>query len=165
MSDDAVDDFLNQLDQIQKPITVVWYGDHLPGIYNGNSMRKYNLPMHETDYFIYSNSYAIKHGQGTKKLEQATDYTDPNGFIPLALEQMGQQVTPYTALLTKAQQDLPAMARNSVGTDQNLYVDSKGKQVSTNKLTKQQKELVHDYRLMQYDLTAGKGYSRSTINK
>ena len=78
---------------------------------------------------------------------------------------MGQQVTPYSALLTKVQEELPAMAKNSVGSSENLYVNSKGKQVSDNQLTKKQQKLVHDYQLLQYDLTAGNGYSKAKINK
>jgi len=161
----SVKKFLDKLDQIKKPITVVWYGDHLPGIYDGASMKKYNVVKHETDYFVYSNSYALKHGYGTKKLTSATDYTDPNGFIPLALKQMKQQVTPYSALLTRVQEELPAMVKNSVGSSENLYVNSKGEQIKTSQLTKKQKQLIHDYQLLQYDLTAGKNYSKSKINK
>jgi len=128
-------------------------------------MNDYNVIQHETDYFIYSNKYAIDHNYGTKKLTDSTKITDPNGFIPLALKQMDQQVTPYYALLTKVQEKIPAMAKNSVGENENLYVDSNSKQVSTKYLTESQQKLLHDYKLVQYDLTVGKGYSKATINK
>lgn len=164
-TDTSTKEFLNKLDEIKKPITIVWYGDHLPGIYDGNSMSKYNVVQHETDYFIYSNKYAIEHNYGTKKLTDSTKYTDPNGFIPLALKQMKQKVTPYYALLTKVQEDAPAMAKNSTGKNESLYVNAHGKQVSAKQLTKKQKQIIHDYELVQYDLTAGKGYSKSVINK
>lgn len=164
-TDEATQAFLDKLDQLQKPITVVFYGDHLPGLYGKNSMSKYNVVQHETDYFVYSNKYALEHNYGTQKIDQSTKVTDPNGFIPLALKQMKQQVTPYYALLTKVQEDLPAMAKNSVGKSEDLYVNSQGKQVSDKSFTKQQKQLLHDYKLVQYDLTVGKGYSQKTINK
>lgn len=164
-TDIATKAFLDQLDAINKPITVVFYGDHLPGLYK-NSMSKYNVIQHETDYFIYSNTYALEHGYGTKKLTENTEVTDPNSFIPLALKQMQQQVTPYYALLTEVQEKLPAMAKNSVGKNENLYVDSTtGKRVNQKSLTKEQRQLIHDYKLVQYDLTVGKGYSRASINK
>ncbi len=164
-TDDSTQAFLDKLDKIKKPITVVWYGDHLPGLYAKNSMKKYNVVQHETDYFIYSNKYAIDHGKGTRKLTDSTEVTDPNGFIPLALKQMQQKVTPYYALLTKVQEEIPAMAKNSVGKNENLYVDADSKQVTTKDLTDKQKKLLHDYKLVQYDLTVGKGYSKKTINK
>ncbi|KRL44932.1 hypothetical protein FD29_GL001444 [Companilactobacillus mindensis DSM 14500] len=165
ITDTSTQKFLNELDKINKPITIVWYGDHLPGIYDGNSMSKYDIVQHETDYFVYSNKYALEHGDATQKINDATQITDPNGFIPLALKQMKQKVTPYYALLTRVQEELPAMAKDSVGSNPNLYVDKNGKRVSSKDLTAKQKQLLKDYKLVQYDLTAGKDYSKSTINK
>ncbi|KRN99919.1 hypothetical protein IV57_GL002252 [Companilactobacillus kimchiensis] len=165
ITDVSTKNFLDKLDTINKPITIVWYGDHLPGIYDGDNITQHNVIEHETDYFIYSNKYALDHGYGTKKIEESTKVTDPNGFIPLALKQMQQKVTPYYALLTKVQENLPAMARNSVGTSGNLYVKDNGKQVTTGHLTNKQRQLIQDYKLVQYDLTAGKGYSKNSINR
>lgn len=56
-TDNAVKAFIREIDKINKPITIVFYGDHLPGIY-ANKMGKDGLKLHETDYFIYSNIYA-----------------------------------------------------------------------------------------------------------
>ncbi|WP_334331854.1 LTA synthase family protein [Companilactobacillus sp. HBUAS59544] len=162
-TDSSTKEFLEELDKLNKPVTVVWYGDHLPGIYDGNDIYKYNVQEHQTDYFIYSNKYAREHGDGTTKLNANTKVTDPNGFIPLALKQMDQKVTPYYALLTKVQEKVPAMAKNIDEGTNNLYVNENSK--SVDKLTKQQQKIVDDYKLVQYDLTAGKGYSKATINK
>lgn len=165
ITDVATKDFLNKLDAIDKPITVVWYGDHLPGIYDNNDMYTYNVPEHETDYFIYSNKYAREHNYGTTKLDDATQVTDPNGFIPLALKQMNQKVTPYYALLTRVQEEVPAMAKSISDNTNSLYVDKNSKEVDEKNLTSKQKKLIDDYKLVQYDLTAGNNYSKSTINK
>jgi len=164
-TDTSTKEFLDKLDALNKPVTVVWYGDHLPGIYDGNDIYKYNVVEHETDYFIYSNKYARDHGEGTTKLDSDTQVTDPNGFIPLALKQMNQKVTPYYALLTKVQEDVPAMAKSIDENTNNLYVNNKGKQVNEEQLTEKQKKIIHDYKLVQYDLTSGKGYIKATINK
>ena len=44
-TDEATANFLNELDGIDKPITVVFYGDHLPGIYNtANATRTMHSP-------------------------------------------------------------------------------------------------------------------------
>lgn len=164
-TDAATLSFLNQLDQIDKPITVVWYGDHLPGIYDGNNLYENNIVEHQTDYFIYSNKYARNHNYGTTKLTNATQVTDPNGFIPLALEQMNQKVTPYYALLTEIQQKVPAMAKSIDENSDGLYVDENSKEISKKDLTAEQKSLIADYKLVQYDLTAGQNYSKKLINK
>jgi len=165
ITDTETKDFLAKLDNIKKPITIVWYGDHLPGIYDNDNMYEYNVPEHETDYFIYSNKYARDHNYGTTKLTDATEVTDPNGFIPLALKQMDQKVTPYYALLTKVQEEVPAMAKNVAEGSNSLYVNKDSKEVTTKDMTAKQKKLIRDYELVQYDLTAGKNYSKANINK
>lgn len=161
LTDQSTAAFLKQLDQIKKPITVLWYGDHLAGIYAGDTMSKYNIPLHETDYFIYSNRYARQHG-ANQKIKQATHVVSPNTFSALVLAQMKQKVSPYYALITKVQQQLPAMALDVQGNKQGLWVDQTGKRVDQQNLTAQQKRLYHDYRLIQYDLTAGKQYVLKT---
>lgn len=165
ITDTATKDFLAKLDAIEKPITLVWYGDHLPGIYDNNDMFTYNVQEHQTDYFIYSNKYAREHNYGTTKIDDAKQVTDPNGFIPLALKQMNQKVTPYYALLTKVQEEVPAMAKNFSDNTNSLYVNQNSKAVNEKDLTAKQKKLIQDYKLVQYDLTVGKNYTRKTINK
>ena len=56
-TDKYVAGFIERLEAIDKPITLVFYGDHLPGMY-ANDMTKDGLNLHETDYFIYSNKVA-----------------------------------------------------------------------------------------------------------
>lgn len=43
-----------------------------------------------------------------------------------------------------------------------LYLDANGNVVSKKELSSQQKKLLNDYRLIQYDMTAGKNYLSST---
>lgn len=157
-TDKAVKQFIKQINKIQKPITVVFYGDHLPGIYN-NSMAKDGTKLHETDYFIYSNTYAREHGART--LTSNTKVVSPNDFMAMVAEQTNSKVTPYLALMTKVYEDLPAV---SINTGQNnstaslQFTNSKGQVVKYSQLTKKQKRLWQDYKLVQYDLTAGKQY-------
>lgn len=80
----------------------------------------------------------------------------------MALEQTNSKVTAYQALLTKIYQELPAITINYSGDDGFELIDQNGKQVSEKKLTKKQKELLKDYQLIQYDMSAGKGYSLET---
>lgn len=58
-TDKVVARFIKQIDKIKKPITLVLYGDHLPGIYSIDTNK---LESREADYFIYSNKYARSHG-------------------------------------------------------------------------------------------------------
>lgn len=109
-TDRYVAEFIKQINQIQQPITIVFYGDHLPGIYYNNDMIKDGLPLHETDYFIYSNSYAQKHG-ALKKMK-ISQLVSPNDFPALVAKQTNAKVNGYLAFLTKLQEKLPAMSTN-----------------------------------------------------
>ncbi|NRO06343.1 hypothetical protein IMAU30078_01114 [Lactobacillus helveticus] len=97
-TDKAVAKAIDEINNISRPITLVFYGDHLPGLYK-NNMKKDGLALHKTDYFIYSNKAAIK--QGAKRLKEHTKYVAPNDFIAMVLKQTNSKVTPYQALLTK----------------------------------------------------------------
>ncbi|MCI1890935.1 MAG: sulfatase-like hydrolase/transferase [Schleiferilactobacillus harbinensis] len=163
-TDTATKRFLDELDQIDRPITVLFYGDHLPGIYPGELMAQYGVQLHQADYFIYSNKTALEQaGEVTN-----TQVSAPNYFSPMVFARMNTEVTPYLALLTAVQEGLPAMSAptntnqdtNNVNLG-NQWTDAKGQVVAEDKLTKDQKQLISDYRMIQYDETAGSNYARN----
>ncbi|MDC4186685.1 sulfatase-like hydrolase/transferase, partial [Loigolactobacillus coryniformis] len=51
-TDKALKQFIAEIDKVDKPVTVVWYGDHLAGLYKSSLMDKYPIQLHQTDYFI-----------------------------------------------------------------------------------------------------------------
>lgn len=161
-TDQETADFLNQLDQIDKPITVIFYGDHLPGIYDTADMDKNNKTvLHETDYFIWSNSVSTSHD--TKVNPITTAYTSSNYFMPLAAEHMNAKVSPYLAMLTELQQEVPAMSRmigtnGGIGQGKATYLDHAGNNIKAAALSAKAKGLLKDYKLVQYDQTVGKNY-------
>lgn len=164
LTDKATTKFLSQLDSLDKPVTVVFYGDHLPGIYSTASEdTKNSLALHETDYFIWSNKASGR--QGVKSSDAA--YSSPNFFMAQAAEQTDAKVSPYLAFLTDLHGKVSAMEPPVVnkiqGWDripegQPIYLDAKGHPMAANDFDKKTKQLMHDYRLIQYDITAGKGY-------
>ena len=160
-TDKAVAKFIKQIDALNKPVTLVFYGDHLPGIYS-NNMQKDGVLLHETDYFIYSNKYAVSHG--AKKVLNVKKLVSPTDFIALVAKQTNSKVNGYIALLTKVFKKLPAISTNPTMNTTNSYntratfVTSSGKVLKLNQLSKKKQKLFHEYQLMQYDLTAGKQY-------
>lgn len=160
-TDDALRSWIQQLNQLKQPVTVVWYGDHLPGIYSGLLMGRHGVKMHETNYFIYQNAAAKKADAGADIMPHRI--VSPNEFPALAFNVMNVKVSPYIALLTKEARELPAMSLPTNGTARNnsahqggmTFVNEHGKAV---KLTKKQQQILHDYQLVQYDLTAGHHY-------
>lgn len=159
-TDKAVAKAIDEINNMSRPITLVFYGDHLPVLYK-NNMKKDGLALHKTDYFIYSNRAAIK--QGAKQLKEYIKYVAPNDFIAMVLKQTNSKVTPYQALLTKVWQELPTFSVDSTGTSSKpQFVNQKGKIVKYSSFTAKQKKLWHEYLLVQYDLTAGKNYVKNT---
>ncbi|OZG58104.1 LTA synthase family protein [Bifidobacterium tissieri] len=165
-TDEATKAFLDQLDNIDKPITVIFYGDHLPGAYASASENTDNsVALHETDYFIWSNKASGSHG--TKLPDSTTAYTSPNYFMAQAAEHMNAKVSPYLAFLTQLHDKVPAMeppvvnkiqSWSRIPDGQALYLDKDGNRVDITQADKATRQLLEDYRLIQYDITAGKGY-------
>ncbi|EJO06241.1 LTA synthase family protein [Oenococcus oeni] len=51
-TDNSTKWFIKKINKIKKPITIVWYGDHLPGIYDSEISNPNNmLSLHETELF------------------------------------------------------------------------------------------------------------------
>lgn len=168
ITDQATQEFLNELDALDKPVTVVFYGDHLPGIYSSASEDDNNsLALHLTDYFIWSNK--VSGSQGNKASDAA--YSSPNFFVAQAADHMNAKVSPYLAFLTEMHSKIAAMEPPVVnkiqGWDripegQNIYLDQNGNPMSTDDFDKETKQLLADYKLIQYDITAGKNYLKDT---
>ena len=168
ITDQATQEFLDELDALDKPVTVVFYGDHLPGIYSSASEDGNNsLALHLTDYFIWSNKASSS--QGNKASDAA--YSSPNFFVAQAADHMNAKVSPYLAFLTEMHSKIAAMEPPVVnkvqGWDripegQNIYLDQNGNPMSTDDFDKETKQLLADYKLIQYDITAGKNYLKDT---
>ena len=117
-----------KLEGIDKKITVVFYGDHLPGLYPQTMFNDNPELQYLTDYFIWSN-------HGTAK----DDYplVNSSDFPAELLAHTKSRVSPYYALLTEV------LNKASVDKDK---LDSGGKQIA------------NDLKMIQYDLTEGKRY-------
>ncbi|GFH42411.1 hypothetical protein Hs30E_09620 [Lactococcus hodotermopsidis] len=147
ITDTATQNFLAQLEQLNKKIAVVFWGDHLPGIYQGNKEFVKNFTMnksHLTDYFIWSNYQT----EMVKK-----EVIAPYNFTSLLLEKTNSYVSPYYAFETELLNKVPAIEMSDVIEDnQKVTAESKYQ------FSKEQKQLLKDYKLIQYDLTNGKQY-------
>ena len=166
ITDQATAEFLDQLDALDEPVTVIFYGDHLPGIYETAYADENNaVTLHETDYFIWSNAASESHD--VKLPAQTSDYTSSNYFVSSAAEHMNAKVSPYLAFLTMAHDEVPALSRiimktGGLGEGTTTCLDAQGNVVDMDSLASDASQLLEDYRLVQYDLTAGKGYLYQT---
>ncbi|ERL64649.1 LTA synthase family protein [Schleiferilactobacillus shenzhenensis] len=146
-TDAALKHLIAQVNRMKRRVTIVFYGDHLPGIYafkqdNTQKMKQYDNILHQSDYFIYSNF---------KTAKQNRPVASANMFTPLMLAQTDSQVSPYYALLTQMADSVPAIEHGK-------YMNEKGEYIASVALSSAQKKLLHDYLLVQYDVTTGKNY-------
>jgi len=166
-TDQATEAFLQELDQLNRPVTVVWYGDHSAGLF-GNDLDSPadRLASYETQYFIYSNAAARGHGT----ILDNSAYSSSNFFIAQTAEQTSSKVSPFIALLTLLHEQFAAMGvsvanatattveANQRSSGDLLLLDSKGQPIDPGSLTAAQQQLLDDYRLVQYDIVAGNHY-------
>lgn len=127
-TDSSTKEFLDKLSKVNKRITVVFYGDHLPGLYPDSAFKGDPKNKYQTDYFIWSN---FKTPKMNYPLVNSSDFTAE------LFKQTNSKVSPYYALLTEVLD--------------NASVDK-------DKLNEKQKEVAEDLKLIQYDITLGKGY-------
>lgn len=162
-TDKATNSFLQELNKIDSPITVVFYGDHLPGIYDTSNRSDAELTaLHETDYFIWSNSSSQTSGE--RLSNNISSLTSPNFFPALLAEHTNSQVSPYLAFLDKLHQKIPAMetlalsAQNNGQERNSTYLNPNGESIPDSAISTETEKLLHDYKLIQYDLTVGSNY-------
>lgn len=92
-TDRATHNFFEKLRQMKKPITVVFYGDHLPGLYPNNFFKTSDNRKKNTDYFIWSNQENFE--------KQNFPIVRSNDFPALLFENTKSKLSPYYALLSE----------------------------------------------------------------
>ncbi|MFQ7235774.1 MAG: LTA synthase family protein [Enterococcus hulanensis] len=142
-SSEALKAFLEKLDDLPERTLVVFWGDHLPGIYS-DAIQEENQghQLHETEFLMYDNRHQLNNQQVT---------TSPFYFAADLFQQGRLQLTGFQSLLVALQKELPAFEKG-------MYYQS-GQWFKEARLNKQQEKIYHDYQMIQYDITAGKQYS------
>ncbi|KIL40104.1 hypothetical protein SD70_15605 [Gordoniibacillus kamchatkensis] len=152
-TDKAVQYLVDSIQQLKRPTIVVVFGDHLPALQDQTYADHLSAAtpeqkqqfLHETPLLIAANYPLQDKNLGT---------IAPSFFGPLVFELTGQQLPPYYQLLDNVRKQLP-------GIGPNLYVDANN--VASLSLNDEQKQLLHDYELVQYDLLYGRGYAASLL--
>lgn len=146
------DQFLvDSIQQLTRPTIVVVFGDHLPALqsYDGHvaemTADQKEEFMHQTPLLVAANFPLQEKNLGT---------IAPSFFGPMVMSLTGQKQPAYYQLLEQIKQQLP-------GVSPAVYVDGNG--TATTELNDDQKKLLHDYELVQYDLLYGKGYAASML--
>lgn len=143
-SDDALRHFLAGVRRSGENTVVLFYGDHQPALWP-ESVRRANgvRAMLETPFFVWTNIRDLP--------ARTLPTTSPIYFADHIFAAADAAVPPYYALLTRLERKIPAMSHQmTIGPD--------NRRVEQSELPVEARRLLNDYRLVQYDLSVGKGY-------
>lgn len=135
-SDQAMANFINELNKTEEKTVVAFWGDHWPGIY-GEAFNEGDdgMNIHRTPLFIYKNfetESSDKNGNlGTMSL---------NYLTPTILSELDVKMSPYQYMLLNVKDDYPALTKDFVKTGEKAQV-------------------LKDYELTEYDILTGKKWS------
>lgn len=137
-SDQALRELVTELESSREKTVVAFYGDHLPILWPPGRLAE--RTQHETPFFVYANF--------GRQRAQRLPTTSPIHFMNHVLERADARISPYHALLRQLERQIPAMGRG-------VMIGHDDRMLSPDDLTRRQQRLLHDYRLVQYDLTVG----------
>lgn len=148
ITDDKIPGFLDALRATGEPTTVIWFGDHFPGVLGEATLAKEKLNAYRTPFFVWNSE--------TKPAADPQGDVSPASFLPIALRQMGATLPPYLVLLNEVQAEIGEVRGDEV-------VSPTGETIALERLSPEQQELLADYRMVQYDFSVGKRYAQDEL--
>ncbi|PGU20191.1 LTA synthase family protein [Bacillus thuringiensis] len=158
-SDEALQYLIEQLDNLDRPTLLVFFGDHLPSLGTNKSFYKENgyitnektpserLAMAQTPLLMYANFDMPNDNLGL---------VSPIHFSNLIFDYAGLNKSLFYQFLLELYKEIPVLRDE-------LKVDKNGEVI--NDLTKKQKEMLEQYKMLQYDLLVGNQYSKDILFK
>ncbi|AAS43831.1 MULTISPECIES: LTA synthase family protein [Bacillus] len=158
-SDEALQYLIEQLDNLDRPTLLVFFGDHLPSLGKNKSFYKENgyitnektpserLAMAQTPLLMYANFDMPNDNLGL---------VSPIYFSNLIFDYAGLNKSLFYQFLSGFYKEIPVLRDE-------LKVDKNGEVI--NDLTKKQKEMLEQYKMLQYDLLVGNQYSKDILFK
>ncbi|MGR5939980.1 LTA synthase family protein [Bacillus pacificus] len=158
-SDEALQYLIEKLDNLDRPTLLVFFGDHLPSLGTNKSFYKENgyitnektpserLAMAQTPLLMYANFDMPNDNLGV---------VSPIYFSNLIFDYAGLNKSLFYQFLSAFYKEIPVLRDE-------LKVDKNGEVI--NDLTKKQKEMLEQYKMLQYDLLVGNQYSKDILFK
>lgn len=145
-TDQALADFLDELEEGPEKTVVLFYGDHLPGIY-GSSVKRDNdgIALYRTPFFIWSSEPA-------QNVPRALPTTSPAFFLPLLYDVADAPVPPYLAMLEEVHRHVSAL-------QQGRLLDGSGEPAKESEIDARTAQLLDDMRLVQFDFSIGRRFA------
>lgn len=158
-SDEALQYLIEQLDNLDRPTLLVFFGDHLPSLGTNKSFYK------ETGYITDEKAPSERLAMAQTPLLMYANFDLPNDdlglvspiyFSNLVFDYAGLNKSSFYQFLSGLYKEIPVLRDE-------LKVDKNGEVIKD--LTKKQKEMLDQYKMLQYDLLVGKQYSKDLLFK
>lgn len=151
LTDEAMSYLAKELQKIERPTLVVFWGDHLPALSNDIYVQagwdnKVRLK-HETTLMYIANFDIGEEEIGT---------LSPAFLGPTVFNLTNQPFPTYYKLLEKVKAEINGLSNN-------VMISSNGGEIT--QLTDGQEELLQDYKMIQYDILEGENYSAEQLFK
>jgi phosphoglycerol transferase MdoB-like AlkP superfamily enzyme len=148
-SDDALREWVEALQSSSEKTAVIFYGDHAPSFWLTEPAADRNQQtLRQTPFFLWANYEQLA--------AEDAGPTSPIYFLPMLLDALGAELPPFYALLHDLRREVPAMEHGLYFTDGEFSTD-------LDDLGPRGAQLLQDYRLVQYDLSVGKGWATSEM--
>lgn len=147
-SDDALRQFVDDINALDERTIVLMYGDHLPTLWPEDILAAAGeTARFETPWVVFANFPTENLGPQT---------LGPNQLMNQVIDAAGAPHTPWTALLHEVGTEIPAM-------EPTRWIGPDGEVTSEAELTERGQGLLADYRLAQYDLAVGERWAAGPL--
>ena len=136
-------EFLERLAGYPEDVMVVFWGDHLPGVYPEGFIKENIRLRYETPFFLWANFPLTPAQLGTRS---------PMMLPALLAEAAGLPATPHDMLLQAVQRELH-------GIHERFLVDAEDRVISREGMPPQAASLLEQLRIIQYDAMLGGRYA------
>ena len=146
-SSQALNHFMEEVAKLPQRTLLVFWGDHLPGIYSeATQANNTGTTLHETEFLMWDSK--------NQWVYQPNQIMSPFYFAPQLFQRSGLAMTPFYQMLLAVENNLPAFERG-------MYLHE-GHWQSQVQLTAAERESYEEYQLIQYDIVQGEQYSLAT---
>lgn len=144
ISDDALTGLLEALEQLDEPTVVVFFGDHFPGVFPEDLVVSEGMRMRTMPLLVWASHLPSEH--------RDLGVVSPTSFMSVLSDRLGVEKPPYLRLLDEVQARIGTV-RDGVA------VSADGVVTPLDQLDAEQRELLDDYRLVQYDFSIGERWA------
>lgn len=148
-SDQAMEEWIAELEQYPEKVVVLFWGDHLPSSYEDNIINQNTLvTKYQTPLFIYSN-------YNNENQKEDLGIISPIFFMNEIFDATNSKITGYHSLMNALKEKLPAFEKG-------IYVEEDEKEAvqSRTDLPAETQDILYEYEAIMYDITSGMNYSK-----